>query len=144
MEKNRDTIDVQGNPGLSDDRDKGCLFCEIDPERVIAENELVYAIRDGFPVTELHTLLIPKRHIATFFELDQAELSAFHSLLTAMKQSIEELDEAVSGFNIGMNNGESAGQTIFHCHIHLIPRRTGDIENPRGGVRHVIPGKGNY
>jgi diadenosine tetraphosphate (Ap4A) HIT family hydrolase len=121
-----------------------CLFCNIENERIIAENDLAYAVRDGFPVTELHTLIIPKRHVEDYFSLTQEELLACDELMRLLKDEIMDADSSVDGFNIGMNSGESAGQTIFHCHIHLIPRRTGDVENPRGGVRHLIPGKGNY
>ena len=121
-----------------------CLFCEIPKERVIAENALAYAIRDGFPVTPLHTLIIPKRHATTYFELLEEEILACNELIKNLRASIQSEDQTVDGFNIGMNAGESAGQTVFHCHIHLIPRRLGDVENPRGGVRHLIPGKGYY
>jgi ATP adenylyltransferase len=99
---------------------------------------------DKFPVTEGHTLIIPKRHVAKYFELYQPELNAAQSLLSQMKQEIARTDGKVGGFNMGVNDGVSAGQTIFHCHIHLIPRREGDVENPRGGVRGVIPAKQNY
>jgi ATP adenylyltransferase len=88
---------------------------------------------DGFPVTEFLTLIVPKRHVASYFELGQAEINACNQLLTEMKAHIEAKDKEVSGFNIGINTSETAGQTIFHCHIHLIPRRTGDVEDPRGG-----------
>ena len=125
-------------------REKGCLFCEMKKGRVIASNELCYAIRDGFEVTQHHTLIIPKRHVSDFFELHQPEINAVHTLLDEMKRGIEELDETVTGFNIGINSGKDAGQTIFHCHIHLIPRREGDVENPLGGVRGVIPDKRIY
>ena len=121
-----------------------CLFCNIENERIIAQNDLAYAVRDGFPVTELHTLIIPKRHVEDYFGLTQKELLACDELMRSLKDEIMDSDSSVDAFNIGMNAGESAGQTIFHCHIHLIPRRTGDVENPRGGVRHLIPGKGNY
>ena len=121
-----------------------CLFCEVSNERIVAENDLAYAVRDGFPVTELHTLIIPKRHVEDYFSLTQEELLACDELMRLLKDEIMDADSSVDGFNIGMNSGESAGQTIFHCHIHLIPRRSGDVENPRGGVRHLIPGKGNY
>jgi ATP adenylyltransferase len=127
--------------GMSAD---GCLFCSIPSDRVIAENELAYAIRDGFPVTPLHTLVIPKRHAADFFEMTEAEMAACNALLRELKVAISDEDPTVAGFNIGMNAGATAGQTIFHSHIHLIPRRQGDVENPRGGVRHLIPGKGFY
>lgn len=121
-----------------------CLFCEIPEERIIASNDLVYAIRDGFPVTSLHTLVIPKRHAIDYFELTKDELLACNDLLHLLKESIMQEDPSVVAFNIGMNAGAAAGQTVFHCHIHLIPRRNRDVENPRGGVRHLIPGKGFY
>jgi len=108
------------------------------------ENEHAFAIWDGFPVTERHTLIIPKRHVDDYFALTQEELLACDALLKEAKNEILKSDPNVEGFNIGMNCGEIAGQTIFHCHIHLIPRRKGDVENPRGGVRHLIPGKGDY
>ncbi len=129
---------------MKDQTKAGCIFCEVDAEQVIVENELAFAIRDGFPVTEMHTLIIPKRHAATYFDLTQAEVNATNDLMAQLKSDIEVADSLVTGFNIGINSGKSAGQTIFHCHIHLIPRRDGDVENPRGGVRHLIPGKGNY
>jgi len=121
-----------------------CLFCDIPTERVIADNELAYAIRDGFPVTPMHTLVIPKRHVDTYFDLREDEVLACNRLIRELRAAISAEDATVDAFNIGMNAGESAGQTIFHCHIHLIPRRKGDVENPRGGVRHLIPGKGFY
>ena len=113
-------------------------------ERIISENELVYAIRDKYPVTPLHSLIIPKRHVVDYFSLTKDELLSCDVLLKEVKDSIQSDDELVEGFNIGINSGEVAGQTIFHCHIHLIPRRVGDVENPRGGIRHLIPGKGDY
>jgi diadenosine tetraphosphate (Ap4A) HIT family hydrolase len=127
--------------------EKNCLFCDIqsiDQQRIIAENNLAYAIRDGFPVTAGHTLFIPKRHTLDYFGLVPAEVSAINSLMAEQKELLELADTTIDGFNIGMNCGETAGQTIFHCHVHLIPRRKGDVENPRGGVRHIISGKGFY
>ena len=127
--------------------EKKCLFCDvqtIDRERIIAENDLAYAIRDGFPVTEFHTLFIPKRHTIDYFGLVPAEVSAINLLMAEQKKLLQDADSTIDGFNIGMNCGESAGQTVFHCHVHLIPRRKGDVENPRGGVRHIISGKGFY
>jgi len=121
-----------------------CLFCSLPPERVIMQNELAFAIRDGFPVTELHTLIIPRRHVEDYFGLTSDELLACDALLRSLKSEIVRMDPMVTAFNIGMNAGLAAGQTIFHCHIHLIPRRAGDVVNPRGGVRHIIPGKGFY
>ena len=130
-----------------EDRESDCLFCNLqkdDRKRIIAENNLAYAIRDGFPVTKCHTLFIPKRHTIDYFGLVPAEVSAINLLITEQKQLLQELDASIDGFNIGMNCGESAGQTVFHCHVHLMPRRKGDVENPRGGVRHTIAGKGFY
>ena len=125
--------------------ESGCPFCEV-PSRntTVSQNELAYAIRDAFPVTPLHTLVIPKRHVQSYFELDSAELEACNQLLCREKAAIEREDGDVLGFNVGMNDGEVAGQTIFHCHVHLIPRREHDVEDPRGGVRNVIPGRAAY
>jgi diadenosine tetraphosphate (Ap4A) HIT family hydrolase len=127
--------------------DLGCLFCELpeaDAQRIVQENQFAYAVRDGFPVTEGHTLVIPKRHVRDYFGLTQPELNAINQLLHEQKSVLDRGDANISGYNVGMNCGESAGQTVFHCHVHLIPRRDGDVENPRGGVRHLIPGKGFY
>jgi len=110
----------------------------------VIDNTLAFAIRDGFPVTEGHTLFVPKRHAADYFELSQAEINAINQLMNQQNKLLKDADKTIEGFNIGMNCGEVAGQTIFHCHVHLIPRRKGDVENPRGGVRHIIPGKGYY
>ena len=121
-----------------------CLFCDISQQRILVSNSYAYAIRDGFPVTNLHTLIIPKRHVDTYFDLSAEEVAAVHELLCSQKKAIEALDSSVSGFNIGMNCGKDSGQTIFHCHIHLIPRRKGDVANVRGGIRHMFPDKGDY
>ena len=144
MKRDRDDTDFRRIRDSYEDRADGCLFCEVDESRKIGENALAYMIRDGYPVTNLHTLVIPKRHVGSYFELGQAEMNACTALLQAERTDIESRDTTVSGFNIGVNNGETAGQTVPHCHIHLIPRRAGDVEKPRGGVRHVIPGKGAY
>ena len=125
-------------------RDQACIFCTISEDRIIAENELCYAIRDGFPVTKMHTLVIPKRHVADYFDLYQPELNAIQALLNEQREHIRAADPAVTGFNVGINAGVDAGQTIFHVHVHLIPRRMGDVANPRGGVRGVIPDKQKY
>ena len=125
------------------DRKKGCRFCQTVAVRV-GSNALAYAIRDGNPVTPLHTLIIPQRHVESFFDLHGAERNAIFALLDEMKSDIQEKDGTVEGFNIGVNNGEVAGQSVPHVHVHLIPRRRGDVEHPRGGVRGVIPRKGSY
>ena len=126
---------------------ENCLFCDIqstDQQRIIAESNLAYVISDGFPVTDGHTLFIPKRHVKDYFELVPAEINEINSLMSKQRLLLQEQDSKIEGFNIGMNCGEVAGQTIFHCHVHLIPRRKGDVENPRGGIRHVIPSKALY
>ena len=105
---------------------------------------MAYALWDGFPVTELHTLVIPSRHARDYFSLSQDELLACDALLRKVRDLLVERDPLIVGFNIGANVGAVAGQTVFHCHFHLIPRRAGDMENPRGGVRHVIPTRGAY
>jgi ATP adenylyltransferase len=124
--------------------DADCPFCHLPGERIVAENETAIAVRDRFPVTSLHTLIIPRRHVSSYFDLTGEETAACHRLLSRMRREILSEDESVAGFNVGINIGAAAGQTIWHCHIHLIPRRRGDMANPRGGVRHVIPNKGCY
>ena len=123
---------------------ESCFFCPMPPERAVAKNELAYAIRDGFPVTPLHMLVIPRRHVSDYFGLNQDEVLACHDLINRLREMVLSEDTSVVGFNLGVNIGATAGQTIFHCHFHLIPRRSGDVENPRGGIRNVIPGKGDY
>ena len=145
--RNTDDTDFRLFKTMFEQREENCLFCDIqtkDRKRVIAENHLAYAITDGFPVTEGHALFIPKRHVKDYFGLVQAEVNAINALISAHKNMLQANDSTIEGFNIGMNCGEIAGQTIFHCHVHLIPRRKGDVENPRGGVRHIIAGKGYY
>lgn len=144
MKRDRDTTDFREVNTSYDHRESGCIFCEMPGERVIAENELAYAILDAFPVTEGHTLIIPKRHVSDFFSLYQPERNAMQRLLEEQRQNILNADSTVTGFNIGNNVGEDAGQTVMHCHTHLIPRRRGDVEEPRGGVRGVIAEKQNY
>ncbi len=124
--------------------DPRCVFCAIAEADIVAANDLAYAVRDTSPVTPLHTLVLPRRHVSSYFDLDRAELDAVQALLEHVRLAILGADFLVEGFNIGVNIGEAAGQTIFHCHVHLIPRRRGDVENPRGGVRAVIPGKALY
>ena len=124
---------------------KACIFCEIaKTDRVIDQTDHSFAIKDAFPVTEGHTLIIPKRHVADYFDLTTAEASEIQQLLHKHKALIEVNDASVDGFNIGINVGATAGQTVFHVHVHLIPRRVGDVENPKGGVRGVIPEKQQY
>ena len=121
-----------------------CIFCEISDNRIVDQNELCFVIRDGYPVTKLHSLIIPRRHTADYFDLTNAEIISANELLKSEKEKIYNIDPSVTGFNIGINSGISSGQTIFHVHIHLIPRRDNDIKDPRGGVRGVIPDKKLY
>lgn len=145
--RNTDSTDFRELNTQYEHRESDCLFCNLQASnraRIVDENALAYVIRDGFPVSELHSLIIPKRHVKDYFELTQAEINAINRLIKIQKQIIDGVDSRIDGYNIGMNCGESAGQTVFHCHIHLIPRRSGDVHNPRGGVRHVIAEKANY
>ncbi|MDB3960395.1 HIT family protein [Candidatus Pelagibacter sp.] len=121
-----------------------CLFCNSKISGIAHENDLAYASYDTYPVSELHCLIIPKRHVIDYFELTDEELVACNDLIKAIKEEILIKDKNVKAFNIGTNAGKIAGQSIMHCHIHLIPRRDGDVENPQGGVRSVIPQKQHY
>ena len=126
------------------DPNNPCLFCDISQSGSIHENKLAYASYDSFPVSEHHCLIIPKRHIKDFFELTKEELAACYDLVKKIKDEIINKDQTVRGFNLGSNAGLVSGQSILHCHFHLIPRREGDVENPHGGVRSVIPNKQHY
>ena len=126
------------------DPNNPCLFCNIKGSGLAAENSLAYASYDSYPVTDMHCLIIPKRHVKDYFELTNEEIIACNSLIKKIKYDIEFKDNSVKGFNIGTNAGKVSGQSILHCHIHLIPRREGDVENPQGGVRSVIPLKQYY
>ena len=121
-----------------------CPFCNLHVDQWVDSNQEAIAFYDRFPVSNLHSLIIPKRHVITCFELSNPEVLAIHELLRKQKHRIEALDSSVTGFNIGVNCGADSGQTVFHCHFHLIPRRKGDVSNPRGGIRHMISGKGDY
>ena len=144
MKRDRDDTDFRAVRESYGHREQDCLFCQYPPKRVIIEDELAYALRDAFPVTEGHSLIVPKRHVSSYFELGQAEVNACTRLLNHQQDVIRKEDGAINGFNVGINVEKAAGQTIMHCHIHLIPRRDGDVLDPVGGVRNVIPGKGNY
>jgi ATP adenylyltransferase len=144
MKRDRDDTDFRNMALRYKDRDSNCVFCHMEASRIILENELCFAIHDKYPVSPHHTLIVPKRHISEFFDLHQPEINAVYALLREARAKVQQLDGRVTGFNIGVNVGEDAGQTVSHAHIHLIPRYKGDVENPRGGVRGVIPGKQNY
>lgn len=144
MKRDSDDTDFREIASSYQNREAGCVFCEPEDQNPQEENELCYAKLDSYPVTSYHTLIIPKRHVLGFFDLYQPELNAVYSLLDRMRQDIQKRDRTITGFNVGVNSGEDAGQTIPHCHIHLIPRRRGDTSNPRGGVRGVIPERQSY
>jgi ATP adenylyltransferase len=141
--RDTDDTDFRNRVQLFGNRDEHCVFCMVT-EDVVFEHPLAYVIKDKFEVTPGHHLIIPKRHFDNYFELKSAELLAFNELLLKTKDKLRNEDSSIEGFNIGINQGAVAGQTIFHTHMHLIPRRKGDVEHPTGGVRNVIPGKGGY
>ena len=124
-------------------RDSSCFFCNIAYELMIAEDELCFAMRDGFPVSEGHTLIIPKRQVADCFDLTDEEIIAMQPMMMELKVKLDE-ELSPNGYNVGINVNEAAGQTVIHVHMHLIPRYYGDVEHPRGGVRGVIPSKRDY
>ena len=126
------------------DPNNPCLFCSIKESGLADENTLAYASYDTYPVSEFHCLIIPKRHVKDYFELTNDEVIACNELIKKIKKEILLKDRSVKGFNIGSNIGKTAGQSVLHCHIHLIPRREGDVGNPQGGVRSVIPLKQHY
>ena len=126
------------------DPNNPCLFCDSEKSGCAHENELAYVSYDSYPVSEYHCLIIPKRHIKDYFDLSNEELIACNKLIKILKKEITNKDSSVKGFNLGTNIGKVSGQSILHCHFHLIPRREGDVENPQGGVRSVIPKKQHY
>ena len=122
-----------------------CIFCKKINCKILKQLKYFFIIRDTvYPVTEHHTLIITNRHISDFFELSDEENIELNQILKDQKKELKDLDSNISGFNVGVNIGKDAGQSIMHCHIHLIPRRKGDVEDPRGGVRGVIPERQKY
>jgi diadenosine tetraphosphate (Ap4A) HIT family hydrolase len=120
-----------------------CPFCHLDPSSVICSNRHAVAVWDGFPVTPGHSLIIPKRHIVSFFEATPEEQAALFEILGEIRSRLI-AERRPDGFNIGVNDGAAAGQTVMHLHIHLIPRYLGDTADPRGGVRWIMPEKAPY
>jgi diadenosine tetraphosphate (Ap4A) HIT family hydrolase len=122
-----------------------CTFCEINEtkSRIILQNSYAFAISDQYPVSQGHTLIILKRHFPSIFEASSEEISAIFDL-TNQVQKILSKQFKPDGYNVGFNDLKAAGQSIPHCHMHIIPRYQGDVKNPRGGIRGVIPGKQNY
>ena len=122
-----------------------CIFCNKTNCKIIQSTKHFFIIRDTtYPVTKHHTLIITNRHISDYFDLKKEEIIELNEILNNQKKELQELDDQITGFNVGVNIGKDAGQSIMHCHIHLIPRRKGDVEDPRGGVRGVIPSKQKY
>ena len=122
-----------------------CIFCNKTNCKVIQTTKHFFIIRDtAYPVTKHHTLVITNRHVSDYFELKKEEVIELNEILNNQKKELQELDNQITGFNVGVNIGKDAGQSIMHCHIHLIPRREGDVKSPQGGVRSVIPLKQHY
>jgi len=120
-----------------------CPFCNPPADRIVDETRLVIALRDGYPVSAGHTLVIPRRHVGSFFDTTPAERAEILDAVARVKQVLDE-QHAPLAYNVGINDGPAAGQTVAHCHVHVIPRYAGDVDDPRGGVRWVIPSKARY
>lgn len=120
-----------------------CPFCDVPTDGIVAHAAHWYAIRDRFPVSPGHSLVIPRVHIATYFDASPHLRAELWDAVSSVKQQLDE-ELQPDGYNVGFNAGVAAGQTVMHLHIHVIPRFAGDMDDPRGGVRHVIPSKGNY
>tara|TARA_B110000444_G_scaffold137041_1_gene128641 strand:+ start:149 stop:547 length:399 start_codon:yes stop_codon:yes gene_type:complete len=122
-----------------------CIFCNKTNCNVIQTTNYFFIIRDtSYPVTKHHTLIISNRHVSDYFDLTNKEVIELNEILHIQKKELQTMDSQITGFNVGINVGKDAGQSIMHCHIHLIPRRNGDVDDPRGGVRGVIPSKQKY
>ena len=120
-----------------------CPFCHLDERRVLLENDSASAVADCFPVASGHTLVVPKRHVTSLFDLCEEEQAAVWRLVALVRDKLK-TEMAVDSFNVGVNDGQAAGQTVMHAHVHVIPRRKGDVPDPRGGVRWLIPDKAAY
>jgi diadenosine tetraphosphate (Ap4A) HIT family hydrolase len=138
---------IKGSKGetVLGDEHADCVFCsEVRAAAAVATHGSTFAVQDLYPVTEGHLLIIPRRHTPDFFSMTETERADTLALIDELRRRVTASDPSVLGFNIGMNCGEAAGQTVMHAHVHLIPRRRGDTPNPRGGVRGVIPGRMAY
>lgn len=120
-----------------------CPFCSVPAAAVLARNELFLAVADGFPVSPGHTLIVPVRHVASFFDLDDRERQAMLELVDKVKAILAARHQP-AGFNVGWNDGPMAGQTVMHFHLHVIPRYEGDVPDPRGGIRWIFPDRARY
>ena len=121
-----------------------CRFCRPKKRETLASNEYALVLIDTYPVVEGHCLIVPRRHAPTLFDLTPAEAAAIQVLVQDARAMLMAEDPTITGFNLGTNAGRSAGQSVFHCHYHLFPRRDGDQENPRGGIRRIFPDKALY
>jgi ATP adenylyltransferase len=139
MKRDRDATDFRAVRAAYQHMEAGCPFCSTGDKMILLQNSLAVVVRDQYPVSEWHLLIIPKRHTTDYFDLGCAEVRACQQLLAEARNFVVTQDSTVLGFNVGV-----AGQTVMHTHIHLIPRREGDNPNPRGGVRGVIPGRADY
>jgi diadenosine tetraphosphate (Ap4A) HIT family hydrolase/5-methylcytosine-specific restriction endonuclease McrA len=143
--RDTNTTDFRGVLESYGHRKEGCVFCSLEASgRVLLENELALCIADAYPASEGHSLVIPKRHVGDGLELQQPEWNAAVELIKRRREQLAAQDPTITGWNVGLNLGEAAGQTVFHAHWHLIPRRQGDCEKPRGGVRGVIAERQTY
>ena len=123
--------------------DSECPFCRPVTAEIITRTDMVTVFRDGFPISRGHTLIVPTRHVGLFFDLNDQEQTEVLSTLRSVKDELVDL-YAPDGFNVGFNDGPAAGQTVDHCHVHVIPRYLGDVPDPRGGIRWVVPDKAEY
>ena len=143
--RDTDSTDFRGVVASYRYREEACVFCALEGSgRVLLENELAVCIADAYPVTPGHSLVIPRRHVSDGLELHQPEWNAAVDLLKQRREQLSDADQSITGWNVGLNSGEAAGQTVFHAHWHLIPRRQGDCAEPRGGVRGVISERQGY
>jgi len=126
------------------EKEVGCVFCELPSDRILCANEYFLVVEDIYPVTKHHCLIISKRHVQNYFDLSQAEKVSLTEALELAKDYVDKKDKSITGYNVGINVGRDAGQTVMHFHQHLIPRRTNDTDDPAGGVRGVIPAKQKY
>ena len=143
QKSDKDDTDFRNWNNLYEQRDAKCTFCKLE-KNAKSYNMFAFAIEDKYPVTKYHMLIIPRRHVTSFFELGNAEHNGVMELLRKVKEDLMKKDNTITAFNIGINDGKESGQTINHCHIHLIPRRKGDVKDPRGGIRGAIPEKRIY
>jgi diadenosine tetraphosphate (Ap4A) HIT family hydrolase len=120
-----------------------CPFCTVPPERLVWQAPAVMAFRDHYPLSDGHTLVVPRRHVETYFEATLEEQTAIWTAVSTIKQALD-LSHHPDGYNVGFNVGAAAGQTVMHLHVHVIPRYRGDLPDPRGGIRWVLPGKAAY